>query len=131
MGQEHSTFIGAARQGDLAEVRKLLPSYLLNGRIFGSKGATGEELLNATPYVHIALIAAAADGREAVVAALLAAGAHPLFFVRKMPQFPELSGCTPLNAAVRNKQSQCAEQLQAAVGGEGEVCMVAEQGPIS
>ncbi len=123
MGQEPSyanvAFIQAASRGDLREVYTLLPTYLLNGRIFGSKGATGEELIKATPYVHIALIAAAAAGRKTVVAALLGAGAHPLFYVPEMPQFPNLLGCTPLDAAVCNNQGECAERLRAAVDNGG------------
>ncbi len=120
MGQQHSLLIEAARESKLAEVKHLLPTYMQDGGV------------NGTPYVHIALIAAAEAGKKDVVKVLLGAGAHPLFLLYSLlllldaPHslqhvIGDLSHQTALSAAVRNGHAECAELLRSAVARAGEI----------
>lgn len=111
----------------MAWVKKLLPAYLQENvvftRVFGTGGVEGKETVNSTPYVHIALIAAAEAGKEEVVEALLAVGAHPLFYVPENREFPTLSACTPLSAAVHSGQNACVHELRVALRRGGQLTM--------
>jgi hypothetical protein len=116
MGQQQSRLIEAAREGKLAEINKMVPPH----EVFR---------VNSSPYVHIALIAAAAAGREEVVTALLAAGAHPLFHTPQELQdvIGNWSGQTALSSAVSNGHDRCASHLFAAVSRRGETVTQIQQ----